>query len=183
LTGRRPQKKTRKGRTRKRGTHQKKATFSVAFRWVVSILFLVLACMLGVLLWARTPPGRAALLRIGADKFYSEVQSNIGEAVSTTLNGFQTGPARLLDPSLGETPLDFDWSVNWIAPGAAIHCRQVPVPEGQSFWEVQHTLAAAIQPVGGKVLWGERLARTNKVRTDTGLDRADDLLRLDHIAH
>ncbi len=179
MAGRRPQKKTRNRRSRRRGTRQQQATGSVAFRWVVSFLILILVCLLGLLAWSRTPMGRAALLRLGADKFYGVVQTGIGEALGTVLIGFPQGPAGIQDAGVGNTPLDFDWAVGWVAPGAAIHCRQVPVPAEQSFWEVQHALAAAIQPVGGRILWGERLTRSGKIGIQTEPDDASDLLRLD----
>ena len=55
----------------------------------------------------------------------------------------------------------------------------MPVPGGQTYWELQHHVAEAVAAAGGRVLWGERTARAADGVGDGMTDPAGDILRLD----
>ncbi len=134
VTAKKPRTAARKGRSRRASARTKRAAgASRAFRWIVAVLLVLLVGCIGLLAWTRTPPGRAALLRLGADKFYGEVQANLDEALVPVLPGFVPGPAGLVQPDEKNSPIDFDWPQDWVTPGAAIRCRLVAVAAGPSF--------------------------------------------------
>jgi polysaccharide deacetylase 2 family uncharacterized protein YibQ len=66
-----------------------------------------------------------------------------------------------------------------VAPSAAVHCRTVTLPTGIAFWELQAKVAAAVEPVGGRVLWAARKSRPGRTGSADQPDEASDLLRLD----
>ena len=141
---------------------------------------LVVVGGLGLLAWARTPTGQAALLRLGAVKMYEPVQASLDEAMARLLPGFEPGPAaaRISTPDQDDL-ISYDWPLPRTGPTAAVRCRVVPVPAEQTFWELQGDLAAALADLGGAILWGERLPRSGPVSTSGNQDEATDLLRLD----
>ena len=63
---------------------------------------------------------------------------------------------------------------------AAIRCRRVTVDGEESWWQVQARLAAALEAVGTRILWGERLPgeRPRRGRLP-GPDETTDALRID----
>ena len=132
----------------------------------------------GAYKWSASRPGQAALLVMGTDSKYADVQAAVDEALAGILPGLATGPAAALDPA--EPDRDGDWSAPDLGPGAAVRCRRVDVTGPGSWWEVQRRVARALEPVGARVLWGERLpgARVRRGETPTP-DEATDLLRLD----
>jgi len=147
----------------------------------------VVVAGLGLLGWARTPVGKAVLLRLGADKMYAPVQAAIGEAIGRSLPAFRPGPAGPLDQAEPDHPADpgqgtagdFDWPFPVAGPGAAIRCRLLPVPPELTFWEIQADLAGEIATVGGRVLWGERIGCPPPGGDRGRPDEVHDLLRLD----
>ncbi len=157
----------------------KRGGLSPAIRWTAAAFFLVLVCLLGMLAWSRTPPGRAALLRFGANKFFGQVQTEIGRAASLVVPGLRTGPAGIISAGQAEAAIDFDWPCSWVQPAAAIRCRLIPIPDEWSFWELQERIAGAIDPVGGRVLWGERIQRSRRHEHRDAPNEQADLLRID----
>ena len=125
----------------------------------------------GLLNWAQSRTGKAALLGLGADRNYADVQAAVDDALAAALPGFRAGPA--------EDPADHDWPAPAIGPGALVRCRVVPVPAVDSWWDVQARVAAALAPTGAKVLWGERVPDPAVRAARTAPDDATDLLRLD----
>jgi polysaccharide deacetylase 2 family uncharacterized protein YibQ len=149
------------------GRGRQRSPRGVGIRWVLLGGLLLLIGGVGLLTWSGTPPGRAALLRLGADHLHAEVQAAIDSALAVGLPGYRAGPAaeQGRSPSTGDlTALDgrdFDWPLEG-ADGRTIRCRLVPVDETTTFWETQALIQAAIRPCGGSVLWGERIARPGR---------------------
>ena len=187
-----PQKPRRKQPARRRVSSAGRPRGLTALRWILGGCLLLAVGGFGVLAWSRTPAGRAVLLRLGADRFYGEVQENIDAALASCLSAYDgelaagtgsaggiaseaDGVATEVDGAATEA-LAFTWPLSRAGPAAAIRCRVVPVSAASSFWEVQARIAEAVGAVGGRVLWGERLAvRAGSAQPD---DR-NDLLRLD----
>ncbi|MFO7655340.1 MAG: divergent polysaccharide deacetylase family protein [Candidatus Krumholzibacteriia bacterium] len=157
---------------------------SGAPRWLVvgiaggALLLGLLAA--GILGWSRTDPGQSALLRLGSDRMYPLVQRGIEEALRPLLPDLWCGPA-----AGGGAPASaHDWThTDDSGAPAAIRCRVVAAPAGATFWEVQQQVAEAVMPLGARILWAERLPRTDAGATTScgaGLDaESADLLRLD----
>jgi len=146
------------------------------WRWVAPLAVVLMVAGIGALVWSRSAGGRAALLRIGAVKLYPEVQESVGAALATVLPSYTAGPALLV---ADQTAAAYDWPLPRVAPGAAIRCRLVPVPVGQTYWELQHQVADAVATAGGRVLWGERTTRAAGGASDGRSDPVGDILRLD----
>ncbi len=149
------------------------------WRWLLGAGFLLVVGGLGLLAWARTPPGQAALLRLGSDRMFEPVQA----AIETALRGALPGYARADRPPAADhhaaDETGFDWRLPAVGPGAAIRCRLVAVPAAVTFWEVQRRLARSLRAAGGRVLWGERMPSTAPLGRAGAGDEARDLLRLD----
>jgi polysaccharide deacetylase 2 family uncharacterized protein YibQ len=165
------------------------------WRWLLGAGCLLVVGGLGLLAWARTPPGQAALLRLGSDSMFEPVQAAIEAALRGALPGYASAATDQLPDLLLNHPTDhptdhradhpedeatsFAWSLPAVGPGAVIRCRLVPVPAAVTFWEVQRQLATSLRPAGGRVLWGERLPPpAPRGRAPAG-DGEQDLLRLD----
>jgi polysaccharide deacetylase 2 family uncharacterized protein YibQ len=130
---------------------------------------------IGALVWSRTDRGQAALLQIGADALYGEVQARVDSVLVTRLPAHAPG-----DVTRQPDPDAHDWPAPEHAAGAAIRCRVTPVGAGAgAWWQVQSGLDDALRRIGARVLWGERLARPGNRRAAAAPDERHDLLRLD----
>ena len=146
---------------------------------------------LGLLAWARTPLGQAALLRLGASKMFVPVQATIDATLGEALAPYLARPWSAKDAAGGggdtafspgasaPTAARYAWPLERVVPGAVIACRAVSLPETISFWEIQARLTSALRSVGGQVLWSERLPRPGRADSPELPDEQSDLLRLD----
>jgi polysaccharide deacetylase 2 family uncharacterized protein YibQ len=143
-------------------------------RWVAVLLVAcaVVVAGIGALRWSETRRGRAALLGLGSDRMHADVQAAVDAALAGVLPGLATGPAR------AERPGDLDRPAPGQGEAAVIRCRTVAVAGDATWWEVQEDVAAALAPVGARVLWGERLPYRRGV-SGARPDEQRDLLRLD----
>ncbi len=143
-----------------------------AVPWILGAALVVLACGIGLLKWSRTDGGQAALLGLGADRMHADVQLAVEHALRPVLPGLRPGPAAAAS--------DHDRPAPELGEGAEIRCRVVPVPAGRTWWQVQAEVDAALENVGARVLWGERLPKAGVRRgKTTTTDEDTDLLRLD----
>ncbi len=149
------------------------------WRWLLGLALVVVVVGIGLLKWAETRRGRAALLTLGSQKMYSEVQAAVEQSLVTVLPAMARGPAPLLDGNDPDPKLDVDWPAPRLGTGAAIRCRRVPVPEGQTFWAVQDRVSKALARAGARVLWGERLYSDRPGPDQIRPNEQKDLLRLD----
>jgi hypothetical protein len=138
--------------------------------WLLILAALVAIAGIGALVWSRTGGGQAALLNLGAEKLYGEVQTHLEAVVTGVLPGL---------PAASEEPDAHDWPLPAAGPTAAIQCRVVAVAEQPAWWQLQHRLATALREAGGRILWSERLPRSNQLRDMRQPGEARDLLRLD----
>ncbi|MFH1845896.1 MAG: divergent polysaccharide deacetylase family protein [bacterium] len=160
--------------TRRRGTGGRRA-----WRWLLAGCLLLIIGGLGLLAWSRTPAGHAVLLRLGATRFYPDVQAAIDAVVAEVLPAYVPGPIRGDIPDDATAIAAFDWPVPALGPTAVQYCRLVPLPDEVTFWEVQSRLHDALKTSGGSLLWGERLVRPGDRTRELQPDETSDLLRLD----
>ncbi|MDX2472664.1 MAG: divergent polysaccharide deacetylase family protein [Candidatus Krumholzibacteria bacterium] len=168
--GRKKPRKT--GASRKTAAARKqKAAASRRLAWVLGATAVVVVLGVGLLNWTKTGQGQATLLTLGSDKMYGEVQTAVDTALAKALPGFTPGPVT--------NPTDHDWPAPEFGPGAMIHCRSLSLETDDSWWEVQAQVATAVEQVGARILWGERLlpARLGPEQRQPNEER--DLLRLD----
>lgn len=148
-----------------------------AYRWPLLVGMLVVVVVVGVsaLVWSRTDRGQAALLHLGADALFGEVQARVDSVLVDHWPQYVPGP---VGPSSESDA--HDWPLAGQGPTAAIHCRLVPVGDPGAWWQIQADLDRALQEVGARVLWGERMARP-RGRSAAGAtpDEPLDILRLD----
>jgi polysaccharide deacetylase 2 family uncharacterized protein YibQ len=120
---------------------------------------------IGGLVWSRSGDGQAALLNLGAEKLYDDVQDRLDAALSDVLPG-------LAEAAGAEDA--HDWPLPAAGPAAAIRCRVVAVDLDATWWELQEQLAGSLETVAGRVLWSERLTvgrnRPELLRLDAGVD-------------
>ncbi len=160
-------------------------------RWLLAGGILLVIGGLGLLAWARTPLGQAALLRLGSSKMFVPVQEAVDAALGEALAPYLAEPWTAKNPAGGDAGgASFPdmsapaasrqaWPLARVAPGAAIICRTVSLPEAISFWEIQAKLRSALRTVGGQVLWSERVPRPGHAGSPELPDEQSDLLRLD----
>ena len=139
--------------------------------WLLGGAVVVVLIGFGLLNWTQTRHGQATLLTLGSEKMYGDVQTAVDAALTAALPDFASGPA--VDPR------DHDWPAPELGPGAMIRCRRVDVAAGESWWEVQSRLQAAVETAGARVLWGERLLPERLGRDQLSPNDDRDLLRLD----
>ncbi|MFO7610128.1 MAG: divergent polysaccharide deacetylase family protein [Candidatus Krumholzibacteriia bacterium] len=169
--GRRRRPAARKGRRRS-------APARTVLPWLAGVAIVVIVGGVGALKWAESRRGRAALLALGHERAYADVQAAVDDALAAALPGFARGPAAVPDPA--QPARDCDWPAPDLGPGAAVRCRTVAVADQAAWWEVQARLQQALAPAGARVLWGERLAGTRARRGQPAApDETTDLLRLD----
>lgn len=164
-------------RTKKRGRSQIKGSGRAAvWSWVLVGVFVCIVVGVGLLKWSRSLTGQAALLSLGSEKMYAEVQNAVGQALTHQLPGFNAGA---MDPTEAGHEADYDWPADHLVPGAAAYCRVVSVSGDRPWWQLQQEIAAAVEAVGGQVLWSERLLPARLPASRTKPDDQKDLLRLD----
>ncbi len=167
------------GRSRKGSRRSRSSGRFMLWRWLLGIAVVVVVAGIGLLKWVETRPGRAALLTLGSDKMYSEVQTAVEQALVTVLPNMPTGPASGTAGEPGDSGEDLDWPVPRLGPGAAIRCRIVPVSGSITWWDLQQRVAAALDLAGARVLWGQRLYPARPGTDQIHPNEDKDLLRLD----
>lgn len=151
---------------------------AVLLPWLAGLAVVVVVGGIGALKWAESRRGQAALLALGSERMYADVQAAVDEALAAALPGLRPGPAPAPDPAAPGR--DCDWPAPPLGPGAAVRCRTVAVKDEAGWWAVQERIARALGPVGARVLWGERLGGARLRRGQVPApDEATDLLRLD----
>ncbi len=164
-------KKTRKKAAQRKKTASAKAAASRRLAWWLGTTAVVVILGVGLLNWTKTRQGQATLLTLGSDKMYGEVQIAVDTALASALPGFTTGSAT--------NPTDHDWPAPEFGPGAMIHCRSISLGPDESWWEIQARIATAVEAVGARVLWGERLLPERPGKEQLRPNENLDLLRLD----
>ena len=145
--------------------------------WLLAAAVVLLVAGVGALKWSRSQRGQASLLALGSDRMYADVQADVEKALRRVLPGLSAGP---VGTDTGDSGLsDTDWPLPELAPGASLRCRLVDIPEGLPFREVQRRVDLALQEVGARVLWAERLFPASDAKQVLGPDEERDLLRLD----
>jgi polysaccharide deacetylase 2 family uncharacterized protein YibQ len=164
---------TRKSRARSSRT-------SRVMPWVLGAAVVVVVGGVGLLKWAKTGSGQATLLTLGSDKMFSEVQMTVEGALAEALPEFTPGPAdATADPTAGQGA-DHDWPAPQFGPGAAVRCRAVPVTADITWWDLQESVAKAVESRGARVLWAERLFPSVRLPEDqTRPNEEKDMLRMD----
>ena len=158
----------------KRGGRARSATRP--WLWALGAACVVIVAGLGLLHWAATPGGRAALLSRGVERYHPDVQTAVDEILVGVLPDYRAGAAEL-DVAADPDPTRLDWTA---APdGPAIRCRVCEAPAGLSLWETQAQVAAAVSAVGVGVLWGERLERPRPRWQAAPEGETGEVLRLD----
>ena len=154
---------------RRRRTSGRGSGPALWWRWLTGLALVVLGLGLGLLTWSRTDPGQAFLLQLGSQKMYGQVQAVIDQALSETLPGWQAG-----DPLR-----DCDWPAPHLGVAAQVRCRLIQVMGERDFAGIQLEIVAALDRVGGRVLWGERLVPEVVPSAQLRPNEDLDLLRLD----
>jgi polysaccharide deacetylase 2 family uncharacterized protein YibQ len=107
-------------------------------RWflvLATVCILVLAAAaVALLALSGHERGRLALLELGAQRVFSEVQADVERALLSVL------------PDL-------------VVVGDGVRCGLVPVADEPTWWELQDRIARAVAVAGASVLRGERLVR------------------------
>lgn len=146
--------------------------------WLLAAALAVSVGGIGLLAWARTPDGRAALLNLGARSLRGDVAVELEAAVGRVLPAWRPGPA-VLDAAAAEPVADpaADLRHDWPLPGGEpVRCRVVEAPPGPSLHELLDALHAGAAEAGGAVLWAERLVRPGR---GSERDPERQLLRVD----
>jgi polysaccharide deacetylase 2 family uncharacterized protein YibQ len=160
-------------RRRPRRKARRRAVDSRAATWVLGALVVLLAA-LGVLKWSETRQGQAALLTMGSEQMYDDVQDAVDGVLAQALPAYRPGPLPAAVDA-ADRPLDQDWQPPH--GEGLVRCRAIPVATSESFWELQRRLDDDLRAVGARVLWGERLHEP--VRGGARPDDRSDALRLD----
>jgi polysaccharide deacetylase 2 family uncharacterized protein YibQ len=142
--------------------------------WIAGVVAVVAVTAVGVMGWSRTDRGQAALLTMGAEALFHDVQQRLEDRLVAELAGFRRG-----DQTAVDQPDAHDWPTAGDAPGEAIRCRVVPVAADGAWWQVLDRLGRAVEAAGGRVLWSERLARSDRRGDREDPDERRDLMRVD----
>jgi polysaccharide deacetylase 2 family uncharacterized protein YibQ len=140
--------------------------------WFVALTLASMAALtgLGAFVWSQTGGGRSALLQLGAEQLFGEVQEHLEEAVAVVLPGLAEA---------AQAPDAHQWPLEAVDPAAAIRCRVVACRDDLSWWQIQEKVAIAMRQAGGRVLWGERLPRSRLAGDLNEPSESRDLMRLD----
>jgi polysaccharide deacetylase 2 family uncharacterized protein YibQ len=177
-SGGKPKRKTSGKKTTRKS--RGKSAGPKALPWVIGTALVVVIVGVGLLKWSKTGSGQAALLTLGSDKMYSEVQITVEGALAEVLPGFKTGPVPAATEASTGRELDQDWSAPRFGPAAEVRCRVVAVAKDITWWELQQQVAQATEARGGRVLWAERLLPAGRLPQDQVRPNEEkDLLRLD----
>ncbi len=160
--------------SRSRPSRRKRPARRSWWPWLAGLLLVAGLAAVGVLAWSHSRGGRAALLNLGADRLYVDVQNDIESALIPVLPALTPGPA-----PADASGLAADWPLPAAGADAAVHCRVVAVAPERLWWDVQADVARAVAAAGGQVLWGERLGAGRGSAAADAPDDAHDLLRLD----
>jgi polysaccharide deacetylase 2 family uncharacterized protein YibQ len=171
--------KTRKSRTpaksRRPAAAAKRGAGNSAMlrRWrlVLAAAAVMVLIGTGLVNWMGSRRGQAVLLGMGAQKMYADVQATVETALTGIWPDLPAGPV--------SASTDHDWPAPAFGPGAMIRCRRVTVPANQSWWEIQAGVSVALDAVGARVLWGERLLPERLDPDQLAPNEERDLLRLD----
>lgn len=149
--------------------------------WFLGAGLAVVLVIVGIvaLKWAETEPGQAALLTLGSDKMYAEVQTTVEQTLKMVLPALAVGPGPVLQDGGLAPGKDGDWAVPELGPGAAIRCRTVAVADGAPYWVIQRNLGAALEAIGARVLWSERIYPSRPGPEQLGTNDELDLVRVD----
>ncbi len=171
---------SRKKRTRpSRGRTGRPSGRSWLWRWLLGVALVLVVAGIGMLKWAETRRGQAALLTLGSTKMYSEVQAAVEQALVTVLPELPRGPATRQDAAGCDLTGDCDRPAPELGPGAAIRCRKVAVGGEMTWWALQQQVAEALEQAGARVLWGRRLYPERPGPDQLTPNEKKDLLRLD----
>lgn len=146
--------------------------------WAAGLVLVVVVAGVGASAWSRSHRGRAALLTLGDQRAFGDVQRAVDGVLVAALPGLHEGAAPEPNPEHPER--DCDWPAPTLGDGAVVRCRTAAVGAEETWWSVQERVARALEPVGAEVLWGERLpgARARRGQAPEP-DEQTDLLRLD----
>ncbi|MEN8006667.1 MAG: divergent polysaccharide deacetylase family protein [Candidatus Krumholzibacteriota bacterium] len=171
--------KTR-GKTAGRRSRSKSSPAGSVAPWLVGAAVVVVVVGIGLLKWSRSGSGQAALLSLGSDKMYADVQTTVESALAGALPNFRPGPVGPAGEAASDRGGDHDWPAPRFGPEAAVRCRVVAVPDDIAWWDLQVQVAAAVESRGARVLWAERLLPGGRLPEDqVRPNELKDLLRLD----
>lgn len=145
--------------------------------WILGAVLVLVIGGVGLVKWSGTRPGQTTLLTMGSQRMYGEVQTAVESALLPIFPTLRPGPADAAARSAD--PGDFDWPAPELAPGAQVRCRRVAVPADIPYRELELRVARALEPMGARVLWGQRLYAEDAARRDPDPDEQTDCLRLD----
>jgi polysaccharide deacetylase 2 family uncharacterized protein YibQ len=135
----------------------------------------LLVAGVGLVKWSSTRTGQAALLSLGSQKMYGEVQEAVEQALLPILPDLDPGPA--VAGGRDADPLAYDWPAPQLAQGAEVRCRLLAVPADIPYRHLELTVQQALEPIGARILWGQRLSADTA--DGTFPDELTDCLRLD----
>jgi hypothetical protein len=168
-----PRKKTKaRGKpTARRKKKQKRPPWLGA---VVGVALVLMVAMIGLLKWSESRTGQTALLSMGSEKMFGEVQTAIDEQLAPLFPGWHSGPV-----GPGSAPGDHDWPADEFGSGAGVWCRVVSVPADVPYRHLSWQISQALEPLGARVLWSQRLYPDQPSGAQTQPSEELDLLRLD----
>jgi polysaccharide deacetylase 2 family uncharacterized protein YibQ len=145
-----------RGKKKSRPRKKTKKTARPAYLpWVLGAAVVLIMAGVGLVKWSDTRTGQAALLSMGSQKMYSEVQLAVEQALIEVFPDFVPGPANAAAEEAD--PADFDWPAPELGPGAHVRCRRVAVPADIPYRSLELQVARALEPLGARILWGQRL--------------------------
>ncbi|MBU2503050.1 divergent polysaccharide deacetylase family protein [bacterium] len=162
-----------------RKSRKKQGTRPVVWFAGIGLAAVLVIAGIGLLKWAETEPGQAALLTLGSDKMYAEVQTTVEQTLKLVLPALAVGPGPVLQDGGLAPGSDGDWAAPQLGPGAAIRCRTVAVQGGAPYWVIQRNLAAALEAIGARILWCERIYPARPGPEQLATNDELDLIRLD----
>jgi len=173
-------KRKSRGKAATRKSRKKSSGPARVMPWLVGTAVVVVIVGVGLLKWSRTGSGQASLLTLGSDKMYVEVQATVESALAEVLPGFSVGPLNATAAADSDQGGDHDWPAPRFGSTAAVRCRVVAVPDDIAWWVLQKKVAEAVESLGARVLWAERLLPSGRLPEDQVRPNEEkDLLRLD----
>ncbi len=164
-------KTSKKTSAKRRKSKKKNGLHFTSLTWVLVVAIVVLMGGIGFLKWANTGTGQATLLTMGSDQAYGDVQNRIETLLVNHFAGFRPGEASSAN--------DYDWPAPELGAQAFVRCRLVPVSESDSFDRLQLELSKSLRPIGGRILWGQKIHPEVVGTGQRYLAAGDELLRLD----
>lgn len=170
-------KKKRRTTKKKSRAKKKSSGFSGSLPWILGLGLVVIMGGVGVLKWAQSRTGQASLLVMGSEKMYGEVQSAVDQVLVDVFPQYIAGPTGATVTE--SNPDDHDWPAPELASGAYVRCRKLAVDPDIPYRQLELEISKALEAVGAKVLWGQRLYSGRYSATNTDVTEAKDQLRLD----